>query len=93
MLTQTTSDNVLTVFYNCEPIMYYNILRNKVVVLGVKPPYNQRHEQLYHFYDFHKSLAGATRCFMSYEDVQSSIAKVVKLCNISMTETTEVVLT
>lgn len=93
MLTQSIIDNVLTVSYEFEPIMYYNIDRNKIIVVGVKPPYNGQCEQSYYFYDFHKSLQCATRCFMSYEDVKSSITKVLKYNNIPITETTEVVLT
>lgn len=89
-------DNVISFHFDDTIYMYYNIDRECLTLISVKPAYNMRlawEPDTFRFYKFHQDLGNPSIQFMYYDELCASVSAILRYHGISVPSNVTIVMT
>lgn len=87
MTSITRCDGVISFDLEDTTFMYYNITRQCITVLAVKPPFNMRTDwpvDSFLFYNFHEDIKHPKKLHMTFSDMCASVITILEYHNVDV---------
>lgn len=89
-------DNIISFHQGEKTIMYYNVSKNKIILLAVIPTYktwNPFDNKQYFFYDFINNIEQSDKTLMSYDSMINNVQFILKYVNVKVSQDVQYVMT